>query len=286
MGSLEYEIVDVFTDQPYTGNPLAVVLDADDLSAGRMAAIAREFNLSETAFVLRPSGPDADYRVRIFTPAEELPFAGHPSVGTAVTLARRGVIRSGDVVQECGAGLLPVSISGDKATLTGASPTVGDELDPAPLLATAGLAPDDLVGLPARTAGAGIPHTFLPVMDAAVGRASLDLAAARAHGVPMVYLFSWDAERRHAHARLFGPGVGVPEDPATGSAALGLGIWLVTAGQVPADGETAYTVEQGAEIDRPSLLECTVRAEAGSPTRTTVSGQVVPVAAGNLLEGR
>jgi trans-2,3-dihydro-3-hydroxyanthranilate isomerase len=206
-------------------------------------------------------------------------------VGTAVTLARRGVIRTGDVVQECGAGLLPITVDTDKATLTGGLPTIGDELDPAPLLATAGLAADDLVGLPARSAGAGIPHTFLPVTDEAVARASLDPGAAREHGVKMVYVFAWDGERRQAHARLFGPGLGVPEDPATGSAALGLGIWLVASGLVPGDGQTSYRIEQGGEMGRPSVLECTVSAEAGQAVGTTVTGQVVPIASGTLSEG-
>ena len=106
MPTLPYHVLDVFTDRPFAGNPLAVVLDADDLSAGQMQAVAREFNLSETTFPL-PSD-QADYRVRIFTPGQDLPFAGHPSVGTAWLLARLGRIRTGPVRQECGAGILPV----------------------------------------------------------------------------------------------------------------------------------------------------------------------------------
>jgi trans-2,3-dihydro-3-hydroxyanthranilate isomerase len=281
MATYAYEIVDVFTDRAFAGNPLAVVLDAEGLATEQMAAIAREFNLSESAFVLPPTG-DADYRVRIFTPARELPFAGHPSVGTAVTLARLGRISQGEVVQECGAGLLPITIDGDQATLTGGAPTVGEELDPKALLATAGLSEADLVGLPARTAGAGLDHTFLPVSDEAVGRASLDLAAARAHGVDKVYVFSWNAATGKVHGRLFGPGVGVFEDPATGSAAVGLGVWLAASGQVPADGETPYVISQGAEMGRPSVLSCTVTTAGGAVVRTTVTGQVVPVASGRL----
>src|SRR5690242_15486407 len=111
MRSLPYEIVDVFTDRPYTGNPLAVVFDADGLATAAMQAIAMEFNLSETIFVLPPTTPDATYRVRIFTPSAELPFAGHPSVGAAVTQMRRGLFAAGDVIQECGAGLLPVQVT-------------------------------------------------------------------------------------------------------------------------------------------------------------------------------
>src|SRR3954454_15038776 len=107
MTTLRYEVVDVFTDRPFAGNPLAVVYDADELAADQMQALAREFHLSETVFVLAPRAAAATYRVRIFTPSAELPFAGHPSVGAAVTLLRAGRVAAGTVVQECGAGLLP-----------------------------------------------------------------------------------------------------------------------------------------------------------------------------------
>lgn len=276
-----FEVVDVFTDRAYAGNPLAIVLDAEGLSAGQMQAMAAEFHLSETAFVVPPKA-GGDYRVRIFTPTAELPFAGHPSVGTAVTLARLGRISASECVQECGAGLLPLSVDGDRATLTGAEPTVGQFVDPEPLLATAGLLFGDLLGQPSRIAGAGVDHAFLPVTDESVGRAGLDLAAARRHGVDRVYLFSWDGERSRAHARLFAPGLGVMEDPATGSAALALGVWLAAAGLVPPDGDTSYTVYQGAELGRPSVLPCTVHCAGGRATRTTVTGQVVPVARGEV----
>uniref|UniRef100_UPI0028B0D18A PhzF family phenazine biosynthesis protein n=1 Tax=Pseudonocardia pini TaxID=2758030 RepID=UPI0028B0D18A len=109
--ALHFDVVDVFTDRPYAGNPLAVVrAEEHELSTGAMQRIADEFHLSETVFTLPPSSPGADYRVRIFTPAVELPFAGHPSVGAAWVLARDGAIRHGEVVQECGAGLLPVRV--------------------------------------------------------------------------------------------------------------------------------------------------------------------------------
>ena len=115
MSTVAYEIVDVFTDRPFTGNPLAVVFGGEELAATQMQALAREFNLSETVFVLPPSaGAQATYRARIFTPNSELPFAGHPSVGAAVTASARGLFPAGEVVQECGAGLLPVLVSGSQ----------------------------------------------------------------------------------------------------------------------------------------------------------------------------
>src|SRR4051812_41878144 len=144
MSTVAYEIVDVFTDRPFAGNPLAVVFGAEALAGDQMQALAREFHLSETVFVLPPTGP-ATYRVRIFTPEHELPFAGHPSVGCAVTLVRRGLAEPGALVQECGAGLLPVEVTeAGTATLTGGTPALGPALDAGPLLELAGLTADDL----------------------------------------------------------------------------------------------------------------------------------------------
>lgn len=280
---LHYEIVDVFTDLAFTGNPLAVVLDADDLSTPQLQALAREFNLSETAFPL-PSTV-ADYRLRIFTPLAELPFAGHPSVGAAHTLARLGRIDHGAVVQECGAGLLPLHVEADAVRLTGGTPAYGDPLDHSSLLRAAGLEDSDFGGTPPRLAGCGLQFGYLHVRAAAVARADPApgaLAAANAVGQGGLSVLAWDAEARTAHARVFAPGVGVAEDPATGSAALGLGVWLVTSGLLPGDGVSSYTVKQGAELLRPSILRCTVAADTGAVTQTTVSGNVVPVAAGTI----
>jgi trans-2,3-dihydro-3-hydroxyanthranilate isomerase len=279
---LPYEVVDVFTDLPFTGNPLAVVFDADGLATGQLQAIAGEFHLSETVFVLPPGQPGATYRARIFTPAAELPFAGHPSVGAAVTVVRRGLAATGTVVQECGAGLLPLAVADGRATLTGGTPTVGPELDPGPLLSMVGLAGDDFTGPAPRAAGCGLEFPFLAVRPDAVARAAVDPAAAHRLGVPQVSVVAWDPAARVAHARVFVPGLGVPEDPATGSAALGLGVWLVAAGLLPGNGESSYEVRQGIEIGRPSRLDCTVTASAGAAVSATVAGQVVPVARGEI----
>jgi trans-2,3-dihydro-3-hydroxyanthranilate isomerase len=277
--TLPYEIVDVFTDRPFTGNPLAVVYAADRLGTDQLQALAAEFNLSETVFILPATKPDATYRVRIFTPNEELPFAGHPSVGAAVSFSRRDGAGPGQVVQECGAGLLPITVYPDgAATLTGGPPTVGPELDPAPLLATASLAPDDFAGPAARTASCGLEFPYLSVRPEAVARASGNPST----GVRMVTVFAWDAETRIAHTRVFCPGVGVPEDPATGSSALGFGVWLVASGLLPGDGLSEYTVRQGIELHRPSTLACTVTAAAGVAVSATVTGHVVPVARGEI----
>src|SRR2546426_6011226 len=137
MPTLAYHVVDVSTDGPFAGNPLAVVLDADALPAAAMQAIAREFHLSETAFPLRSAV--ADYRLRIFTSAEELPFAGHPSVGSGWLLATLRRIPFGSVTQECGAGVLPLAVTPAGATLTGGTPSYGDPLDYGALLPLLGL---------------------------------------------------------------------------------------------------------------------------------------------------
>lgn len=283
MSTLAYEIVDVFTDRPFAGNPLAVVFGAEGLATEQMQALALEFNLSETVFVLPPTQVGATYRARIFTPAEELPFAGHPSVGAAVTASRRGMFRVGQVTQECGAGVLPIEVTATGATLTGGVPTLGPELDPEPLLEMAGLDADDHVGPAPRVAGCGLEFPYLPVRPDAVARARVNAAAAQRYGVEHVSVFSWDAAAQTAHARVFVPGLGVPEDPATGSAALGLGVWLVASGLLPADGRAEYTVHQGIEITRPSVLACTVTAEDGQAVSATVAGHVVPVARGEIM---
>ncbi|GAA1887405.1 PhzF family phenazine biosynthesis protein [Asanoa iriomotensis] len=284
MSTVAYEIVDVFTDRPFTGNPLAVVFGGEELAATQMQALAREFNLSETVFVLPPSpGAQATYRARIFTPNSELPFAGHPSVGAAVTAAGRGLFAAGEVVQECGAGLLPVVVSGSTATLTGGAATVGEPLDPGPLLAAVSLTAEDLdPAAPPRVAGCGLEFPYLPVRADAVARARVDSAAARGVVADSIDVFAWDPASRTAHARVFAPGLSVPEDPATGSAALGLGVWLVTGGLLAADGESGYVVHQGTELHRPSVLDCVVTAAGGAVTRARVTGNVVPIARGEM----
>ncbi|MFY1634363.1 PhzF family phenazine biosynthesis protein [Solwaraspora sp. WMMB335] len=283
MSSLGYEIVDVFTDRPFAGNPLAVVIGAEQLATDQLQALAREFNLSETVFLLPADAAGASYRVRIFTPERELAFAGHPSIGAAVVAARRGLVRPGDLVQECGAGLLPVRLSEHgHATLTGGEPVVGPPVDAAPLLAAVGLGPAEHTGPPPRRAGCGLEFDYLCVRTEAVAQAVLDPAAALRAGVQLISVFAWEPDGPGAHARVFCPGAGVVEDPATGSAALGLGLWAVASGLLPANGQSRYTVRQGAQLHRPSRLDCTVTALGGRARAATVTGEVVPIATGQI----
>lgn len=281
MSTLAYEIVNVFTDRPFAGNPLAVVFGAEALAAEQMQTVAREFNLSETVFVLPAASSTASYRARIFTPTQELPFAGHPSIGAAVTAVRRGVCRPGQVIQECGAGPLPLEVTADGvATLTGGSPTVGPEMDPADLLRSISLDLADFVGPMPRLAGCGLEFAFLSVRPDAVARAALAPATSTAEDFPNISVFAWEAASRTVHARVFCPAIGVPEDPATGSAALGFGVWAVASGVLPGEGRSSYVVYQGAELRRPSVLSCTVTAVDGAAVGATVSGRVVPIARG------
>lgn len=283
---LTYQIVDVFTDRTYAGNPLAVVLGGDDLSTEQCQALAGEFNLSETAFPMRSSDA-ADYRLRIFTPAAELPFAGHPSIGAAWVQRAVGAVFADTVVQECGAGLLPLTWRPDGSIeLTGGTPSVGDPLPDAlatALIEAAGL-PEFAcaAGLSARSASTGSAFTVVPVDEGALTYARPAAEIARAlegtggHGL---YLLAWTPGR--AHVRMFAPSLGVAEDPATGSAATALGAYLAAEGLVE-DGETAFTVSQGAEMGRPSTLHCAVVVRGGVATQCRVAGHVVPVAHGEI----
>lgn len=286
MTDLAYHVVDVFTDRPYAGNPLAVVLGADDLSTAQLAALAREFNLSETAFPMFSDHGDADYRLRIFTPGSELPFAGHPSVGTAWLLHSLGILPAGAVRMACGAGVLPLTVSPERVSLTAATPSAGGPLGPAPFLIALGLDSSDAGGAPARICSAGLRQAFVEVSSPdAVRRVVLDapeLAVAAGTEVETVSVFAWDPASRTAHTRVFAGMVGVPEDPATGSAAAAFGAWLAASGYVPADGETSYVVTQGAEIGRPSRIEGTVVTRGGTAVECRVAGSVMPIATGTI----
>src|SRR3954469_24773479 len=280
---LQYEVLDVFAPRASAGNPLAVVFDADELSTEQCQALAFEFHLSETSFLCAPTEPGADYKVRIFTPYAELPFAGPPSVGAAHTLVRAGRLPAGTVHQECGAGVLPIVVTDGGATLTGGRPTLEDGPDPAVLAEAMGLSAVDAVGLPAHVAGCGLPWTFLAVRPEVVDEARPDPAALGELGLGEgVVVCAWTAETGTSYARAFANDLGWGEDPATGSAALGAGVWLVANELLSPNGTSSYTVRQGEWMGRPSLLECTVTARGGRTEAATVQGAVVPVAAGRI----
>lgn len=278
--ALDYEIVDVFAPRAFAGNALAVVFDADALTTGQCQALADEFHLSETSFLSAPRR-GGDYAVRIFTPHTELPFAGHPSVGAAHTLVRTGRLPAGTLRQECGAGVLDVVVDGDGARLSGGRPTLEDGPDPGALARAVGLSPADVAGPRADVAGCGLPFAYLAVHPDVVDAAAPDPAALAALGVAHgVSVLAWDGAA--ARARVFAEGLGWGEDPATGSAALGAGVWLVANGLLAGEGTSDYVVHQGAAMGRPSVLTCTVTASGGRASAATVAGTVVPVASGRI----
>jgi trans-2,3-dihydro-3-hydroxyanthranilate isomerase len=288
---LPFWVVDVFTDRAFAGNPLAVVEGADDLTTAQCQALAREFNLSETAFPMRTAEPGADYRLRIFTPAAELPFAGHPSVGTAWLLARRARLTGARAVQECGAGLIPLDLDRDDSgpatgvRLHSGPLSVSDPLDPAPLLAAVGLGADDLAGAPPRTASAGLPFAYVQVRPGAIGRARPDPSRLAdlpgpGIGVSVFEIAPGTAQPLDIRARVLAADIG--EDPATGSAALGLAPFLAASGLLPGDGESGYVIRQGEQIGRPSRLVCNASVKDGAAVSAWVRGTAVLVSTGQV----
>ena len=288
---LPYDIVDVFTDRAFSGNQLAVVHGAGRLTGDQCLAIAREFNYSETTFPV-PTGQD-EYSTRIFTPASEIPFAGHPTLGTAWVLRERGELGAGEATQVCGAGRIGVRLAEDHVELTATPRDLVGPLDDelvAALLADLGLSMTDLAG-PVWVAGCGLTFAHVPVVPDAVKRAQVSVTplAEYAAEVPVEDPFeginlvavTGEPPSLSVHARVFVPGLSVPEDPATGSAAAGLGMALVAAGVLPGGG--SYEIEQGVEMGRPSRLRGRVEAEGGRATACHVSGQVQHVARGEMV---
>jgi trans-2,3-dihydro-3-hydroxyanthranilate isomerase len=298
---IAFEQVDVFTDRPFAGNPLCVVLDGEGLATETMQAIAKEMNLSETTFVLPPTDPKAAYWMRIFTPAKEIPFAGHPSVGTAYVMAAAGHFSLQEPVthifQQVGIGTLPLDIEVSdgrpgRVVMTQGKPAFGPVLrDWTPIAEAVGLDPDLLARspIPAQVVSTGLGHLMVPVPDLdAMARlrpnpAALDalLAGCGALGY-YAFCLQTTSPSAFAHARMFAPAAGVPEDPATGSAAGPLGAYLAAHGVLPRERDS-FVIEQGIEMGRPSALWVEVtRDAAGLPTQLRVGGTTVPVIRGAI----
>jgi trans-2,3-dihydro-3-hydroxyanthranilate isomerase len=296
-----YFTADVFTSKAFGGNQLAVLPDARGLTSEQMQAITREFNYAESTFVLPPDDPRHTRRVRIFTPGEEMPFAGHPTVGTAFVLASVGEIpltgAVTHIVFEEGVGPVPVAIRA-----TGNAPTfcqlsvakLPEVFPPLPgrevLAGLLSLDVDDLSdGLfHPQAVSCGLPFSFIPLRSLdAVRRIRFrtdvweqTLARTPHH---MVMAFSMEAESRahQVHARMFAPGVAVPEDPATGSAGAALGGYLA-ARDATREGTLHWLVEQGYEIGRPSLIDVEAEKKDGAIAAIRVGGPSVMVCEGTI----
>ncbi len=293
---------DVFTDARFGGNPLAVFPDARGLSPALMQTMAREINFSETTFVFPAERPDTDIRMRIFTPAEEMPMAGHPTVGSTFALAREGTIAPGQGrwVFGLNIGPTPVDIEWDGTSarfvwMTQKTPTFGPIVaDVAAAATAAGVDADEIrrTGLPVQQVSCGVPFVFVPLatraaVDAACAngaafRAMCTAAAADDHGL---FVFSVEPGQDAAtvYSRMFAPRLGIFEDPATGSASGPLGCYLVRHGVVPASPSARILSLQGAKMGRPSWIHINIGASGAEIMDVKVGGQAVLVATGEFL---
>jgi trans-2,3-dihydro-3-hydroxyanthranilate isomerase len=282
--------LDVFTARRFSGNPLAVVLDTQGLDTAAMQVVAGEFNLSETVFVLPAANPSHRAAVRIFTPKRELPFAGHPTVGTAVLLALLDGGDEREIVLEEAVGPLPcrVRAAAQSGTASFALPKLPDETGPAPpagvLAAALGLRAEEIgFGRFAPSCwSAGNPMIFVPLKTRdAVVRARPDPARLTEFGAAVFVFTSETLDGGHAfHARMFAPHLGIPEDPATGSAAAAFSGLLAQSGL--ADAKHSFVIEQGYEMGRPSLLTLGMTISGGKLIAASVGGGAVIVAEGRI----
>jgi len=298
MSSRAYHLVDVFTDRAFGGNPLAVFLDGKGMSDALMQSIAKEFNLSETTFVLPPQDPANDFRVRIFTPAQELPMAGHPTVGTTFVLTRAGLVRPGTgrttITLEEGVGPIPVAIDWKdgqpsfiemQQPVPEFSPPIEDRAGIAEMLS---LEPEALrEELPIQVVSSGVPFLFVPVKSLeAIRRIRFRIDVAERLKAPAgnTFVFTMETEfpGSGVHGRMLAPLLGISEDPATGSANGPLGCYLVRYKVLASEGELRVVSEQGIEMGRPSFLHIRIRHNGDEITAVHVGGTCCYVGSGQL----
>ncbi|TLY39158.1 MAG: PhzF family phenazine biosynthesis protein [Nitrospirae bacterium] len=296
---------DVFTDQPFRGNPVAVVLGATGLSNPELQRIAREMNLSETVFPLPPTDPTAAAKVRIFTPTQEIPFAGHPVLGTFYVLGKLGILPLKEpvtqVLYECNIGVFPIELyvhNGDthrvimsqpKPQFLGAVESAKDLFEVATVLR---LTKEQITGtkFPVEMVSTGLPVMIVPVRTLTAVRSIVpDVAAINdlcaRYGVNGIMVFTTITveQMSSVHTRMFAPPIGVTEDPATGSASGALGAYLVQNGVVEVGPTTEIVAEQGYEVDRPSRILIQVESDDDAIQQVKVGGQVVMVMEGRLI---
>jgi trans-2,3-dihydro-3-hydroxyanthranilate isomerase len=304
---VEFVTVDVFTERQFGGNPLAVVPDGRGLTAAQMQVIAAEFNLSETTFVLPPRAAGHTAQVRIFTPRAELPFAGHPNVGTAFVLGRTApsgdaaniacaaAATSGDtLVFEEAAGLVHLDLIRTKGEVVGArlaAPqafAIGAEIEAAITAEACALAPDDIDVTAHRpcAASCGMPLVFAQLRSRATLAAARPRADVFASSLPVelaagLFLYVRSAEGSEVEARMFGPLHGIAEDPATGSAGIAL-VGLLAHLRPEMDLTLATTIRQGEDMGRPSRMQASAEKRAGKVVATFIGGTCVAVMRGTI----
>ncbi len=297
----QFYTLDVFTEQRFSGNPLAVVGDSDDLHDAQMQAIAREFNLSETVFLQSPRDPVNTARARIFTPKRELPFAGHPTIGTAVLIGHlqaADMIRSRDIDIVIEEAIGPVrctvrsrgGVVRAQFDLPKLPERIGDVADDAALACALSLRPED-IGFRGHTASvwsAGVGFTFVPLASReAVTRARPDMSVwndvigPADHPAAFIYCSETVGEGRHVHARMFAPSLGIAEDPATGGAVAAFA-GVCMAFETPGDGEHQIIVEQGFAMGRPSLINLGMTVEGGALVSASIGGAAIVVCEGEI----
>ena len=296
-----YVTADVFTDRTFGGNPLAVLTDARGLSTAQMQAVAREFNYPETTFVLPPEAPGTVKRVRIFTPAAEVPFAGHPNIGTAVVLARAGafgaVADGSRIVFDEAAGPVPITLVAEAGSVVGAELTaprtegLGAEIEPGVAAALLGLAEAQVRTHRhrPRVASVGLGFLLVELADPAALAAAEAVDAKRLAALEQaedfigvfLYAEAAPADGSDFRARMFAPSHGVPEDPVTGSANAALGLLLASLAE-PGEGTLRWSVRQGVEMGRPGRAEIAVDRAGGRIAAVRVAGRAVEVCRGEI----
>ena len=301
MRRCRYLHYDVFTDRAFEGNQLAVFPDAVGLPPEDMQRIAREMNFSESTFIFPSESAGTDVRMRIFTPGEELPMAGHPTIGSTFALAAEGVIQPGraDFVFGLNIGPTPVSLEWRQADLdfvwmTQQAPTFGAEVsDRAAFARAIGLSETDLLkNAPVQLVSCGVPFLFAPLtLASAVDRVSIErrqyAACCQAAGIDERPLFVFavvpgGTGGESVYSRMLAPGLGIAEDPATGSASGPLGCFLAARGLLPPDRLTHFISLQGAAMQRPSRVHVSIATDQGRVTRVRVGGRSVLVGGGML----
>jgi trans-2,3-dihydro-3-hydroxyanthranilate isomerase len=301
MPVLEYVHLDVFTNQPFTGIQVAVFLDAAGIDEQRMQRIANEMAFPDTPFVFPPEVSGTDARVRIFTPSRELPMAGSPTIGTTFALAGAGRLRAGADKTVLGLGIGPTTVGlewGQNglrfAWMTQPLPTLGPVIaDTVAVAAAIGVQPSDFAGgdLPVEIASSGVPFVYVPLKSrAAVDAAALDRArlCALLRTVNLeehpVFVFSPQPANDDAtvYSRMFAPGFGIPEDPATGAASGPLGAYLLQHNAVSSDTASRLVSLQGVRMGRPSRIHIALSSRAGVLEEVQVGGEAVVVGEGTI----
>jgi trans-2,3-dihydro-3-hydroxyanthranilate isomerase len=298
MNSRAYHLVDVFTDRAFGGNPLAVFLDGNGMSDALMQAIAKELNLSETTFVLPPQDPANDFRVRIFTPGQELPMAGHPTVGTTFVLARSGLISPGTgrtgITLEEGVGPIPVAIDWKDGQpgfieMQQPPPQFGPPIEyRAGIAEMLSLEPKAIrEDLPIQVVSCGVPFLFVPVKSLeAIRRIRFrgDVAERLKAPAGNTFVFTMETEfpGSGVHSRMLAPLLGITEDPATGGASGPLGCYLVRHRVLEFEDELRVVSEQGVEMGRPSFLHIRIRGTADEIHAVHVGGSCCYMGSGQL----